>query len=78
MNERELLNLKSRIEQAKAKVNELRGRKNYLVQELEEKWQCTTMQQAEAKIKEMRDAIAKLDGEIKEGVLKLQGEITQQ
>lgn len=75
MNERDLLNLKTRIEQAKSKVSELKGRKNYLMQELQEKWSCTTIQQAEVKIKEMKEAINSLDIKIKEGMAKLQREL---
>ena len=78
MNERDLLTLKNRIEQAKNKVSELRGRKSYLVQELQEKWGCSTIQQAETKIAEFKADIAKLDAQISKGINKLTEEITNE
>ena len=43
MNEKQLLELKEEIEKAKNKLAELKGRKEYLLQELKDKWGCESL-----------------------------------
>jgi len=78
MKEQELLQLKERITNAKAKVNELKGRHNYLMQELVQQWNCKTVAEAEAKVNNMNAEIVKLDAQINVGLIKLTEEITNE
>jgi hypothetical protein len=78
MKEQELLQLKERITNAKAKVNELKGRHNYLMQELAQQWGCKTVAEAEAKVNNMNAEIVKLDAQINVGLIKLTEEITNE
>ena len=77
MKERELLTLKERIDTAKSKVSELRGRQSYLLQELDKQWGCKNIRQGEAKLSELGNELAKLDKQINEGVAKLTEEMNQ-
>jgi hypothetical protein len=47
MDERELLNLKKKVDQAKTAVAELTGQKNYLAEELKTTWKCKSIPEAE-------------------------------
>lgn len=47
MEERELLSLKKKIDQAKTQVAELTGQKNYLMEDLKTTWKCRSISQAE-------------------------------
>jgi hypothetical protein len=78
MNERELMKLKADIDQAKSKVSELRGRKDYLLQQLKTDWDCDSVKDAQLKIVEMNTEIVQLNAKLTEGIqsieLRLQGE----
>src|SRR5512135_2544608 len=77
MKEHELFQLKERIETAKTKVNELRGRYNYLVQELNQQWECKTVEEAEEKLNQMNTEAAELDEKITDGLARLTEEIAK-
>ena len=47
LSEKELLALKKKIEEGKAKIAEAKGKKNYLMSELATKWGCKTIEEAE-------------------------------
>jgi len=78
MKEQELLQLKERISNAKAKVNELRGRHGYLMQELDQHWGCKTVEEAEVKLNNMNAEIMKMDQLINAGMTKLSEELTNE
>jgi len=65
VNEKELLELKEKIEYAKSEMAELTGRKNYLIQELNEKWDCSDITEANQKLKQMEIEIDNLEKNIK-------------
>ena len=65
--EKELLELKSQIDSAKIKVNELTGQQNALMAQLKE-WDCKTIEEAEAKLKEMEAEVNSFESKIAEGV----------
>ena len=57
LSEKELLGLKKRIEDGKAKIAELKGKKDYMLKELADKWGCNTLEEAE-------QALTKIQGNL--------------
>ena len=51
MDQQDLLELKEKIDSAKEKAAELKGRKQGLMKELTDDWGCSTVAEAEKKIK---------------------------
>lgn len=66
MTEQELLSLKQKIDKAKTKISESKGKLKHLEKELKDNWDCDSTKKAEIKIREMDQAIVKLDLEIQE------------
>ena len=69
--EKELLELKSQIDSAKIKVSELTGQQNALMALLKE-WDCKTIEEAEAKLKEMEAEVNSFESKIALGVKELE------
>lgn len=67
MNERELLSFKEDIEQATMEVAKLRGKRELIVQQLEEKENCFTLKEAIKKADDKEKELNKL----KENIIKL-------
>ena len=61
MNERELLNIKSKIDQAKSSVSELQGRHKYLLDTLKKEWSLETLIDVRSHIASMRSDLDDLD-----------------
>ena len=57
MNEKDLLTMKEDIDKAKVKISELNGKQKYLLQELKDKWQCNSLEEANEKLKMMNKEI---------------------
>lgn len=74
MNEQDLLDLKERIDEAKEKVSELKGRKQNLEEQLEEQYKCKTVAKGEELLEQKREEIRKLQKQIEEETNKLQEE----
>lgn len=74
--ERELLQLKSKIDTAKSKVSELKGRREYLMLELSKKWACEDIDHAKERVVEMGEEIDKLDARIAKGVKRIEEQYT--
>lgn len=72
MNEKELLKVKEKIDEAKSKVSELKGRKQYLMQELKDTWDCTSLEKARDKLKEMETQIIALNEQIEKGTRQIE------
>lgn len=72
MDEKHLQHLKSKIDTAKEKVAQLEGRKAYLLQELEQKWECPTLKQAHSKLNQLKKKAEKLDKQIQDGLARLE------
>jgi len=66
MTEKELLDLKERVDQAKISVAELTGQLNALMKQLKGDWACSTVEEAEKKLKKLEQTIADLDKKIKD------------
>ena len=71
MDEKELLELKEDIEDAKSKVSELKGTHKHLMNQLKEDWDCTTVEQAQKKVEKMENEISTLSTQIDAGVKEL-------
>ena len=71
MNERELLQLKKEIDEAKQKTSELKGERQALMKQLKEEWNCETIEQAQSKITEMSEQSTQLSNEIDMRLIKL-------
>jgi len=61
LNEKDLLKIKSDIDQAKSKVSELTGKKKHLLQELKDKWGCSSIEEAEKMVKGLEREIKGLE-----------------
>jgi predicted nuclease with TOPRIM domain len=72
MNERELLQLKKDIEESKQKVSELKGEKQALMKQLKEDWNCSTLDEANEKLKEMQQKAEEMEQEIEQETMELE------
>ena len=71
MTEKELLNLKKQIEEAKTKVAELEGTRKHLMKELKDDWSCNSVEEAEKKLNKMESDLDKLRTQIDKGIEEL-------
>lgn len=68
MNEKQLLELKEQIDVSKSKLSELKGRKQVLMGTLKEKWGCSTVSQAEEKMRKFKGEISDLEDRKEQGI----------
>lgn len=68
MTKRQLLELKEKIDVAKSEVATLKGRQDYLMQQLQEQWDCKTVKMAEKKVEELQANIDNIDIQIEKGI----------
>jgi outer membrane murein-binding lipoprotein Lpp len=71
MNEKELLNLKEKINQAKTKVSELKGRQDYLMQDLQDNWKCKTIKEAKIRLEDLEQEIKETNNKIEKAIVEL-------
>lgn len=64
--QRKLLELKKKIEDAKAKIAKLQGQEQLMLRQLKEDWGCEGIGQAESKINSMEEELRKLENSIQE------------
>lgn len=72
MKEKELLELKEKVDDAKSTVSELTGQKNALMKQLKEDWDCKSLEAAEDKLKEMERNISILEKKIEKATKELE------
>ena len=72
LNEDKLLNLKAEIDSAKSTVSELKGQKTALMKQLKDDWSCTTIDQAEKTLENMKIEIEKIENQIEKGTKELE------
>ena len=72
MNEKDLLKMKERITSTKTEVAKLTGQRTYLMKELEEQWECSSLKEASAKLAEMEAETEALDKKIQRGIKEIQ------
>jgi uncharacterized protein YukE len=71
MNEEQLLELKKEIDEAKTEISELKGTRKQLMKDLQENWDCKTLEEAEKKHKKLGEEITALSDKINIGVTEL-------
>lgn len=64
MTERELIELKQEVEEAKDKALQLQGQRDALLQQLKEEWGCSTIKEATKKLKDLEKSVTALSDEI--------------
>jgi chromosome segregation ATPase len=69
--ERELLNLKNEIVEAKNHLAELKGQQKALFTQLKEEWGCTSIEEAKRKLALLEEDIEKVDLGIAKGLEEL-------
>jgi peptidoglycan hydrolase CwlO-like protein len=72
LDEKKLLELKKQVDDAKSTVSELTGQKKALMKQLQEEWECKTVEEAGVKLKEMQTEITALEQTIKTGMEELE------
>ena len=68
MTKKQLLELKEKIDVTKSEVATLKGRQDYLMQQLQEQWDCKTVKMAEKKVEELQANIDNIDIQIENGI----------
>lgn len=68
MTERDLLNLKEKIESSKESISQMRGQLTVLLQQLKENFDCSTFEQAKKKYKQMEKDYETLSSELAEEI----------
>jgi len=71
MDERQLLDLKEKVDNAKSAVSEFKGQQTALMNQLKTDWKCDSIEGAEEKLKEMETEIASIERKIEKGVKEL-------
>ena len=74
MNEKKLLNMKKEIDEAKAAHQRIIGHLDALQKELKKDWDCQTLEEAEAKLKEFEKESSKLETMISKRVAEIEEE----
>jgi predicted transcriptional regulator len=72
MTEKDLLELKEEIEEAKQKVSELKGEKQALLKQLKENWKCSSIEDAEKKLVKLGEQEEQLSNQIEAGIEELE------
>ena len=72
MTEKELVNLKGEIDQAKAKVAGLQGQHDLLMKQLQDTWGCKTTQEAEKTLAKMEKEVAAMSDAIEKKMQEVQ------
>lgn len=72
MNEKELLKLKEKINNAKSEVSELKGQEKYLIKELKDNWNCASIEDAKKTLKKLEVDIQQIDQKIDEATRELE------
>lgn len=72
LTEKQLLDLKEDVSDAKVKVSELTGQQTALMNQLKTDWDCSTIKQAEDKLVDMENKIQIINKKIEKGVIELE------
>lgn len=68
LTEKQLLELKKKVDEAKTKSTELTGQKNALIKQLKKDWGCDSIEEAEKKMKKFEKQIESIDEQIEKGI----------
>ncbi len=72
MTEKQLLDLKEQIDDAKQSVSELKGQQTALLRQLKDTYKCSSIEEAEKLADKMKQDIDKLQKQIDEGCRELE------
>lgn len=72
MNKQALLDLQSEIEESKIKVEQLKGKKIALMEQLKKDYDCDTIVEAEVKLAKIDKKVERVKKQIEEGTITLQ------
>lgn len=72
MTEQELLSLKKKIDSAKQRLAELKGRKKALLESLQSSFGCKSVEEAEKKVAQLEKQIQQLEKERDKGIHEIQ------
>lgn len=72
MNEKQLLELKQQIDDAKTEVATLKGKLQHLNEQLLKEWECKTLQDAEKKIIQLQQEAEKIDKQLQTNLQELE------
>ena len=72
MTEKDLLALKSKVDEAKTEVTRLKGKEQYLMQQLKETWDCATVDDAQKLLKKMNKELETMNASIETGMEELE------
>lgn len=72
MTEKDLINLKEQIDDAKQSVSELKGQQTALLRQLKDTYKCSSIEEAEKLADKMKQDIDKLQKQIDEGCRELE------
>jgi len=78
MTDKELLDLKKEVEEAKNELAELRGQRTALNRQLKEQYGCSSLAEAEKKLKKMEEQISDLNTKIEEGLAEIDEKYPEQ
>ena len=71
----DLMKMKSRIDKEKEELSQLKGRERVLKERLQHDWDCDTVEDADAKRKEMDKQIIELEKDLSERGKKLEDKL---
>lgn len=72
MTEKQLLDLKKKVDEAKTTVSELTGQRTAQIKQLKDEWKCSSVEEAEKKLEKMSKDITELDQQIEESIEELE------
>lgn len=72
MTDQELINLKKSIESVKRKQSEVEGKKKALLESLDKKFGCATVQQAQKELTRLKAVVEELDKEKSDKISELE------
>jgi len=72
LSEKQLLDLKKQVDDAKTTVSELKGQKNALSKQLLDEWKCKAIEEAKSTLISMEVELTMMDQSIKNGIEELE------
>ncbi len=72
MTEKELLDLKEEMNDAKQDLATLNGEKQGLIRQLKTDWDCSSVADARKKVQEMEEELAEIEQDLKTGTAELE------
>jgi NurA-like 5'-3' nuclease len=70
--EQDLLALKSKIDEAKTRMSEYKGRLTTHMEELKEKWECSSLKEAEQKKQQLMEELKETEKQLSSGIEELE------